>query len=161
MLVLGVDPGSRVTGYGVVLVKNGCCEYVASGCIRLSGDFPVRLSQLYDSLLQIAEQYKPNCCAIESVFMHKNPNSALKLGQARGVCLLALNQLVGLPAEYAPRLVKQSLVGFGGASKDQVQFMVQKYLNLDKSPSEDAADALAIALCHISFSKRSLQTPAS
>ena len=81
--------------------------------------------------------------------MHKNPNSALKLGQARGVCLLVLNQHIGIPAEYAPRLVKQSLVGSGAANKKQIQFMVQKIFNLDKAPAEDAADALAVAFCHV------------
>ena len=149
MIVMGVDPGSRVTGYGVVQFDAGKINYIASGCIKLSGDFAVRLSQLYAALQQIIQQYNPETCAIESVFMHKNPNSAIKLGQARGVCLLALNQLIGLPSEYAPRLIKQSLVGSGSASKSQMQFMVQRYLQLASTPAEDAADALAIALCHI------------
>lgn len=149
MIVLGIDPGSRVTGYGVVKLENNKMIYIASGCIKLSGDFSVRLSQLYDALMQVIGQYEPNECAIESVFMHHNPNSALKLGQARGVCLLALNKLICLPTEYAPRLIKQTVVGSGAALKSQIQFMVQKQLNLSQSPQEDAADALAIAMCHI------------
>lgn len=149
MVVMGIDPGSRITGYGLIKFNAGKIDYIGSGCIKLSGDFAVRLSQLYAALQQIIQQYNPESCAIESVFMHKNPNSAIKLGQARGVCLLALNQLVGLPFEYAPRLIKQSVVGNGSANKTQVQFMVQRYLHLASVPAEDAADALAIALCHI------------
>jgi len=149
MIIIGVDPGSRITGYGIIEVIDNKPFYLSSGCIQLSGDFAVRLSQLYEALLQVVKEYSPTVCAIESVFVHKNPNSALKLGQARGVILLALNQFVSIPFEYEPRLVKKTIVGTGSAIKSQVQFMVQKKLNLSGTPKEDAADALAVALCHV------------
>lgn len=149
MIIIGVDPGSRITGYGIIEVIDNKPFYLSSGCIQLSGDFAVRLSQLYEALLQVVKEYSPTVCAIESVFVHKNPNSALKLGQARGVILLALNQFVSIPFEYEPRLVKKTIVGTGSAIKSQVQFMVQKKLNLSGAPKEDAADALAVALCHV------------
>ena len=149
MVILGVDPGSRTTGYGIIKIANNMPHYVASGCIQLRGDFAVRLTQLYDALSKVAQEFSPDVCAIESVFMHVNPNSALKLGQARGVCLLALHKNIGIPFEYAPRLVKKTIVGTGQALKSQVQFMVQKRLKLSGLPQEDASDALAIALCHM------------
>ena len=155
MLVLGIDPGSRVTGYGVLSVNNSWqVSYVASGCVKLSGAFSDRIIQLYDALTALMQTYPADHCAIESVFMHKNPNSALKLGHARGVCMLALTQNITAPAEYAPRLIKQTIVGRGQATKSQVQFMVQRLLGLQQAPAEDAADALAVAWCHLQHLKR-------
>lgn len=149
MLILGIDPGSRITGYGVINVIGARNEYVASGCIRISGDaLPERLQQVYAGVSEIIERYTPQEMAIEQVFMARNADSALKLGQARGVAIVA-SVNAGLPvSEYAARLVKQSVVGNGGADKVQVQTMVAHLLKLPGLPQADAADALAIALCH-------------
>ncbi len=149
MLILGIDPGSRITGYGVINVVGARNEYVASGCIRISGEgLPQRLQQVYAGISEIIERYSPQEMAIEQVFMARNADSALKLGQARGVAIVA-SVNAGLPvAEYAARQVKQSVVGNGGADKIQVQVMVAHLLKLPGRPQADAADALAIALCH-------------
>lgn len=149
MLILGIDPGSRITGYGVINVVGTRNEYVASGCIRIRGDeLPQRLHQVYAGVSEIIERYTPQEMAIEQVFMARNADSALKLGQARGVAIVA-SVNAGLPvSEYAARLVKQSVVGNGGADKSQVQVMVAHLLKLPGLPQADAADALAIALCH-------------
>lgn len=149
MLILGIDPGSRITGYGIINVVGAKNEYVASGCIRIKGDeLPGRLQQVYAGVTEIIEHYCPQEMAIEQVFMARNADSALKLGQARGVAIVAgVNQ--GLPvSEYAARKVKQAVVGKGSADKSQVQHMVASILKLPGLPQEDAADALAIALCH-------------
>ncbi len=149
MLILGIDPGSRITGYGIINAVGSKNEYVASGCIRIKGDaLPERLQQVYAGVTEIIEHYCPQEMAIEQVFMARNADSALKLGQARGVAIVAgTNQ--GLPvAEYAARKVKQAVVGKGSADKSQVQHMVMSILKLPGLPQEDAADGLAIALCH-------------
>lgn len=149
MLILGIDPGSRTTGYGVINAVGAKNEYVASGCIRIKGEeLPERLHQVYAGVTEIIEHYCPQEMAIEQVFMARNADSALKLGQARGVAIVAgANQ--GLPvAEYAARKVKQAVVGKGSADKSQVQHMVSSILKLPGLPQADAADALAIALCH-------------
>lgn len=149
MIILGIDPGSRVTGYGVINSLAGRNEYVASGCIRLGGEaLAERLSQVYAGVTEIIERYLPQEFAIEQVFMARNADSALKLGQARGVAIVAASNQ-SLPVyEYAARKVKQSVVGAGGADKAQVQHMVAHILKLPGLPQSDAADALAIALCH-------------
>jgi len=149
MLILGIDPGSRITGYGVINTAGSKIEYVASGCIRISGDvLAERLQQVYAGVSEIITRYQPQEMAIEQVFMARNADSALKLGQARGVAIVAgANQLLPV-AEYAARRVKQSVVGNGGADKAQVQHMVAHLLKLPGLPQVDAADALAIALCH-------------
>ncbi len=149
MLILGIDPGSRITGYGVINAVGARIEYVASGCIRISGDLLAeRLRQVYAGVTEVIEHYQPQEMAIEQVFMSKNADSALKLGQARGVAIVAgANQSLPV-AEYAARRVKQSVVGNGGADKNQVQHMVAHLLKLPGLPQADAADALAIALCH-------------
>lgn len=148
-LILGVDPGSRKTGFGVINCLGSKAEYVSSGVIRVP-DFslPERLKVIFDSVSEIIEQYCPQEFAIENVFMAKSAGSALKLGQARGAAIVAaVNQ--DLPvSEYEARKVKQSVVGHGGADKLQVQHMVKTLLKLPASPQEDAADALAVALCH-------------
>lgn len=149
MLILGIDPGSRITGYGVIETSGTRIEYVASGCIRISGDIlSDRLQQVYAGVTEVIERYQPQEMAIEQVFMSRNADSALKLGQARGVAIVAgANRLLPV-SEYAARRVKQSVVGNGGANKAQIQHMVMRLLKLPGLPQADAADALAIALCH-------------
>lgn len=149
MIILGIDPGSRITGFGVVKRTGQKVEYVVSGCIRTGdGSLAERLEKIYSSVTEIIETYQPDQFAIEQVFMGKNVDSALKLGQARGVAIVAAAKL-GLPvSEYAARTVKQAVVGKGSATKEQVQHMIQYLLKLPGKPQEDAADALAIAVCH-------------
>jgi crossover junction endodeoxyribonuclease RuvC len=148
-LILGIDPGSRKTGYGIINAVGASRIYVASGHIKISGDeLAGRLGQIYRGVDEIIETYVPQEFAIEQVFMARNADSALKLGQARGVAMVAaVNH--GLPvAEYSARQVKQAVVGNGAAAKNQVQEMVARLLKLPGLPQEDAADALAIAICH-------------
>lgn len=147
--ILGIDPGSRLTGYGVIESSPRGVYYVASGCIRMrDDDFPARLKQIFDGVSEIIQLYRPNQMAIEQVFMHKNADSALKLGQARGAAICAtLNQQVPV-FEYAARQVKQALVGHGSAEKQQVAHMVKILLGIQGDIQIDASDALAIALCH-------------
>ena len=149
MLILGIDPGSRITGYGVINCVGNHNEYVASGCIRIKGDeLPERLQQVYMGVSEVIERYSPQEFAIEQVFMARNADSALKLGQARGVAIVAGTNAALPVYEYAARKVKQSVVGNGSADKAQVQHMVAHILKLPGLPQSDAADALAIALCH-------------
>jgi len=148
--VLGIDPGSRLTGYGVVDVEQGRLTYVASGCIRtVVGNMGERLHELHQGLMEIVGTYHPDDAAIEQVFIARNPSSALKLGQARGVALAACMSGGVAMYDYATRQVKLAVVGTGTAGKPQVQHMVQALLKLPGSPQADAADALAIAICHI------------
>lgn len=149
-LILGIDPGSRKTGYGIINHLGGKSGYVTSGVIRMPEglSLPERLKVIFDSISQIVETYSPQEMAVEQVFMAKNAGSALKLGQARGAAIVAGTQH-DLPVfEYEARKVKQSVVGTGAADKLQVQHMVKALLKLPKAPQEDAADALAVALCH-------------
>ena len=149
-LVLGIDPGSRRTGYGLLAVRDRSVGYVASGCIKAEiGDMPQRLGIIYRGVSELIDQFNPTELAIEEVFLAKNASSALKLGQARGVAIAAA--VAGeLPVhEYAAKRVKQSLVGTGRGSKEQVAHMVRILLKLPDAPQADAADALAIALCHV------------
>ena len=148
-LILGIDPGSRITGYGVINSVANNNEYVASGCIRIKGDhLPDRLQQVFEGVLEVIKLYCPQEMAIEQVFMHKNADSALKLGQARGAAICA-SMVAGLPvSEYAARQVKQALVGKGGADKAQVQHMVKILLCIQGELQMDASDALGISLCH-------------
>jgi crossover junction endodeoxyribonuclease RuvC len=148
-IILGIDPGSRVTGFGVINAVGQRVEYLTSGCIRCGdGDMPQRLQTIFTSVNEVIETWSPQQFAIEQAFMGKNASSALKLGQARGVAMVvaALQQLP--VAEYAPRAIKMAVTGTGGAEKEQVQHMVQTLLKLPGRPQADAADALAIALCH-------------
>lgn len=149
MIILGIDPGSRITGYGLINTVGAKNEYVASGCIRIKGDdLSERLNQVFEGVSEVIRLYSPQQMAIEQVFMARNADSALKLGQARGVAIVAGTQQ-GLPVhEYAARAVKQAVVGKGSADKVQVQHMVAHILKLPGLPQADAADALAIALCH-------------
>jgi crossover junction endodeoxyribonuclease RuvC len=149
-LILGIDPGSRKTGFGIINVIGSKQEYVTSGVIRMkdTDELPARLKVIFDSLTQIIEQYCPQEMAIEQVFMAKNASSALKLGQARGAAIVAATAQNVPVSEYEARKVKQSVVGNGAADKLQVQHMVKTLLRLPAAPQEDAADALAVALCH-------------
>lgn len=148
-LILGIDPGSRATGFGIIEAVGNRLKYVACGCIRPEpGEHPQRLKEIFRSITDIIEQYSPQESAIEEVFLGKSVSSALKLGQARGAAMVAcLHQ--DLPvAEYTPRTIKQSVTGSGAADKLQVQHMVKVLLGLQGRLQADAADALAIAICH-------------
>lgn len=150
MRVLGIDPGSRVTGFGVVQVlRNGKVSYVASGCIRLpTGTLAVRLKAVYDGVCEIIASYQPTAFAAEKVFMARNADAALKLGQARGAALCAALNHALTVNEYTALQIKRAVVGKGAAQKEQVQHMVRSLLALDRAPPADAADALACAICH-------------
>ncbi|MFT5420240.1 MAG: crossover junction endodeoxyribonuclease RuvC [Candidatus Endobugula sp.] len=148
-LILGIDPGSRKTGFGIINTVAGRHEYVASGVIRLKDDtLPERLKVIFHSLCEVIEEYCPQQVAIEQVFMAKSAGSALKLGQARGAAIVAAVSHDLPVAEYAAKKIKQAVVGNGGADKSQVQHMIKQLLKLSGTPQEDAADALAVALCH-------------
>jgi len=147
--ILGIDPGSRLTGFGVVDFDGDRALYVASGTVKsIDGAFADRLRQIFESIGGIMDEFRPDMVAIESIFMHKNAGSALKLGHARSAAICATFAHGVEVHEYAPREIKQAVVGTGAATKEQVQHMVVSILTLDGSPSEDAADALAAALCH-------------
>lgn len=147
--ILGIDPGSRRTGFGVIEVRGGRAVYVVSGHLRTEGDsLPERLKSIYEGISQIVTEYSPGELAIEKVFVRQNVDSALKLGQARGVAICAA-VMQGLPVfEYSPNEIKLAITGKGHAGKEQIQFMVRTLLNLPGLPQQDAADALACALCH-------------
>lgn len=146
---MGIDPGSRVTGYGVIVVNQHKVQYLASGVVKADqSDVPQRLRTIFTGLQEIMQTYKPTELAIEQVFMHQNPGTAIKLGQARGVAIAA-SFLHDLDVyEYSARQIKKSVVGYGNAAKTQMQEMIMRLLNLSGSPQTDAADALACALCH-------------
>ncbi len=147
--VLGIDPGSRATGFGLVDFEGSSLTRVTGGVIRLgAGDLALRLHKLRSALERIIEEAQPDTAALEAVFTARNPRSALLLGHARGVALAACAATGLLPAEYAPGRIKQAVVGYGGASKSQVQQMVQRLLGLAAPPPVDEADALAVAICH-------------
>jgi crossover junction endodeoxyribonuclease RuvC len=147
--ILGIDPGLRVTGFGVIDKVGQQLHYVASGCIKTPvGELPERLKSILNSLGEVIAQHNPEQVAVEKVFVNVNPQSTLLLGQARGAAICAA-VLVNLPvAEYTALQVKQAVVGNGHAKKEQVQLMVQRLLSLSGVPSPDAADALACAICH-------------
>ncbi|STX29070.1 Crossover junction endodeoxyribonuclease ruvC [Legionella beliardensis] len=148
-IILGIDPGSRVTGYGVIKEEKKKIYYLDSGCIRTSkDDLSTRLLQIFDGICEIMENFTPDEVAIEEVFMHQNANAALKLGHARGAALVAAASHRIKVSEYSAREVKQTVVGYGAAEKDQVSHMVVRLLMLNSAPQKDAADALAIAICH-------------
>jgi crossover junction endodeoxyribonuclease RuvC len=147
-IILGIDPGSRLTGYGIIRSVGNQSVYLASGCLQLTGaEIPPRLQRIFCELRDIIIKHQPHEAAIEQVFMHQNPGSALKLGQARGAAIVSVGLEIPI-AEYSARQVKQAVVGFGAAKKEQVQHMVQRLLHLTQSLQADEADALAIALCH-------------
>jgi crossover junction endodeoxyribonuclease RuvC len=152
--ILGLDPGSLCTGYAVVETVGVKVTYVVSGSIRTQGAFPDRLRDIFAAVAEVANQFLPDEVAIERVFLSRNADSALKLGQARGAALSATFQRRPRVYEYAAREVKQAVVGSGAAQKEQVQLMVKRLLNIDGSVGADAADALAIALCHAHSRRR-------
>jgi len=149
MRILGIDPGLRITGFGVLDKEGQQLHYVASGCIKTpDGELPDRLKAILNSLGEVIGQYQPQQVAVEIVFVNVNPQSTLLLGQARGAAICAA-VLSDLPvAEYTALQIKQAVVGKGHAKKEQVQQMVQRLLKLSGIPSPDAADALACAICH-------------
>jgi len=149
MRILGIDPGSRITGIGIIESDGRHSKHVFSTCIRLgNGAFPLRLGKIYQEVELIIREYQPQQMAIEDVFLSNNPSSALKLGQARGAAICA-TVMQGIPvSEYSAREIKLAVVGKGNANKSQVQHMVKLLLNLQGKIQEDTADGLAIALSH-------------
>ena len=149
MRILGIDPGLRVTGFGVIEQSGSKLRYITSGCVRSgSGELAARLKAILDGLAEVIAANRPEQVAIEKVFVNVNPQSTLLLGQARGSAICAA-MIAGLPvAEYTALQVKQAVVGKGHAKKEQVQHMVKRLLALPGDPSPDAADALACAICH-------------
>ncbi|GAC1304364.1 MAG: crossover junction endodeoxyribonuclease RuvC [Steroidobacteraceae bacterium] len=147
--VLGIDPGSQRTGFGVLDAAGPRLTYVASGVIRTEkGEFAVRLCEIFRCVQRLVAEYRPHEIAIERVFVNRNPDSALKLGQARGAAICGTADANAEVFEYATRQIKQAVVGSGGAEKAQVQLMMKSILRLDGPLSSDAADALATAVCH-------------
>lgn len=147
--ILGIDPGSRTTGFGIIDFDGDKPLYVASGTIKSpDGVFAARLKRIFVSVGEILAEYQPQIVAVETVFMARNAGSALKLGQARSAALCATFAFDVEVFEYAPRAIKQAIVGTGAASKEQVQHMIVNMLQLSAPPSADAADALATAMCH-------------
>jgi len=146
--ILGLDPGSRRTGFGVIECRGADYKHVAHGCIAVAGlEMAERLRQIFESLQALISEHGPGEIAVERVFVNRNVDSALKLGQARGAALCAIP--MGMPVfEYAPRAIKLALVGSGAAEKVQVAHMIKTLLQLDGKISPDASDALAIAVCH-------------
>ena len=148
-LIIGIDPGSRLTGYGIIERDGAKLRFVDAGTIRTeTSEMPERLKRIFAGIERIVKFHGPTEAAVEQVFMAQNPDSALKLGQARGAAIAALVNLDLQVAEYTARQIKQSVVGYGAADKEQVQMMVMKLLNLSIKPQQDAADALAAAICH-------------
>ena len=155
--ILGIDPGSRLTGFGVLDFVGDKPSYVTSGTVKsLDGTFSDRLKRIFVSVGEIVAEYQPDIISIETVFMARNAGSALKLGQARSAALCATFGFDVEVHEYAPREIKQAVVGTGAATKEQVQHMIVSLLQLNAAPSTDAADALAVAICHIH--QRALQS---
>lgn len=148
-IIIGIDPGSRVTGYGLVRSVGDRLEHVGHGCIRTAHpEQPERLREIYEGLCRVVKEFAPDEAAVEEVFMGRNAASALKLGQARGSAIVAC-LAHGVPvAEYSARKVKQAVAGSGAAGKEQVQHMVKVLLGVKGDIAEDAADALAVAICH-------------
>jgi crossover junction endodeoxyribonuclease RuvC len=152
MVILGIDPGLAITGYGLVEEKGSDFSRVASGCIRTSGDTApaLRLEEIFNSVEELIERYRPLAMAVEKLFFCKNVRTALQVGEARGTIILAAAKSNLALFEYTPLQVKQAVAGYGGAGKSQVQNMVQLLLRLpERPPVDDEADALAVALCHL------------
>ena len=152
MRILGIDPGLRCTGFGVIDVEGVTLHYVASGTIKTDsvhiGQLPARLKILFDGVREVAARYQPQCSAVEIVFVNVNPQSTLLLGQARGAAVAALVHSELEVAEYTALQMKKAIVGHGKAAKEQVQEMVKRLLVLPGLPGKDAADALGLAICH-------------
>jgi len=152
MRILGIDPGLRTTGFGVVDVEGSALAYVASGTISTThlekGQLPQRLKVLFDGIREVTTRYQPDCASVEIVFVNVNPQSTLLLGQARGACITALVSSDLPVAEYTALQMKQAVVGYGRAQKSQIQEMVRRLLCLPGLPGPDAADALGLAITH-------------
>ena len=152
MRILGIDPGLRTTGFGVVESEGATLRYVASGTIKTDavaiGQLPARLKIIFDGVREITARYQPTCASVEIVFVNVNPQSTLLLGQARGAALTALVSNDLPVAEYTALQMKKAIVGHGHARKEQVQEMVMRLLSLPGLPGKDAADALGLAICH-------------
>ena len=150
--ILGIDPGLRTTGFGVVDAEGHVLRYVASGTIRsdsaLPGRLPERLKVIFDGVRELSARYRPHCASIEIVFVNVNPQSTLLLGQARGAAVTALVSSELDVSEYTALQMKKAIVGHGRAGKEQIQQMVQRLLALPGLPGKDAADALGLAICH-------------
>lgn len=148
-VIIGVDPGSRVTGYGVVELTKNNPRHITHGHIQTRSDtLADKLNEIFERLIEVIHEFRPTVAAVEQVFTFYNHQSALKLGQARGAALTALAHCGLAVDEYSAKQVKQAVVGYGAADKAQVQHMIRALLKLTKTPQADAADALAIAICH-------------
>lgn len=150
MKILGIDPGTRITGYGIITVDGNRLQHIDNGIIKTSSseNLPARLGIIYEGLMEVLTRFSPNVVSIEQVFLAKNPRSALTLGHARGAAVLAaVNSGIEI-YEYSALQVKSAVVGYGHAQKSQVQHMVKVLLNLVEPAQEDASDALAVAICH-------------
>ena len=152
-VVVGIDPGTAITGYGIIReLENGDLEWISHGVVKTPSDWdePQRLLELYQKLNEIIIFYKPDCCAVEKLFFQKNVRTAIQVGQGRGAALIAAATAELPVGEYTPLEIKQAVVGYGSADKRQVQKMVKALLNLKEIPKpDDAADALAVAICHL------------
>ncbi|MGI5891733.1 MAG: crossover junction endodeoxyribonuclease RuvC [Bacillota bacterium] len=151
MIILGIDPGTATTGYGLIKVVGNKYKLLDYGCIRTPAHTPMpkRLKMIYTAMCRLLDENKPDQLAIEQLFFNSNTTTAISVGQARGVLVLAAAQRQIPVGEYTPLQVKQSIVGYGQAEKHQVKYMVGRFLNMKEPPrSDDAADALAIAICH-------------
>ncbi len=150
MKILGIDPGLRTTGFGVIYKEGKTLHYIASGTVKTPSEegLPLRLKTIFDGISEIIATYQPNCAAIEKVFVNVNPQSTLLLGQARGAAISALVAAELAVYEFTALQIKQAVVGYGKAQKKQVQEMVQRLLSLPGKPGSDAADALGVAICH-------------
>jgi crossover junction endodeoxyribonuclease RuvC len=150
--ILGIDPGLRTTGFGVIEADGAALHYVASGTIKTDavaiGELPARLKVLFDGVREVAQRYGPSCASVEIVFVNVNPQSTLLLGQARGAAVTALVASELPVSEYTALQMKKAIVGHGQARKEQVQHMVARLLALPGLPGKDAADALGLAICH-------------
>ncbi len=148
-VILGIDPGSRITGFGVIDLQRSQLRHIASGSIDVAElPFEQRLVAIFDALTEVVRRHQPQVAAIEKVFMNRNVDSTLKLGQARGVAMVAVAKRQVPLHEYSPNQIKQAIVGRGHAEKAQMQHMIKVLLALEEAPAPDAADALAVAVCH-------------
>jgi len=151
LIILGIDPGTAITGYGLIEAAHQQYRLIDYGCIRTPSKetMPIRLKTIYDAMTELLTETSPDCVSIEQLFFNRNVTTAVPVGQARGVLILACAQKNTPIAEYTPLQVKQAVVGYGGAEKKQVQYMVSHFLKMASPPkSDDAADALALAICH-------------
>jgi len=153
-IILGIDPGLNITGFGIISVDSNKLSYITSGAIKNNGkNVNMKLCNIYNKIIELVRNYQPDEFAIEQIFVHINVNSALKLGQARGVAIVAVTNMINdiIMAEYSAKQAKQAVVGYGNADKLQVQNMVKMILKLQQELNADEADALAIAICHANF----------